>query len=619
MAKTTKPVIRIGGASGAIVDSAIAVPQLLSAGKLDYLIFDYLSEGSMGIFGKMMAANPQSGFASDFVDGQIGPCLAEIKSRGIKVIANAGGLNPRGLALALARRAEALGLDLRIATIEGDDLRQRLDELRSEGIRDMFSGAPFPERIISINAYLGGFPIAAALAKGADIVITGRVVDSALVLGPLIHEFGWQPGDHDLLAAGTVAGHLLECGAQVTGGTFTDWRDVPGWENIGFPIGECHADGSLVVTKPPNTGGLVSVGTVSEQLLYEVSDPQLYFVPDVTCDFAAINLEQVGPDRVHVSGARGYPPTASYKVCVTYEDGWRSVALQPIIGLDALAKAKRQAEAILERTRTQLRARKLADWRRTHVEILGSEVSFGARAQIRNSREVICRIVVEHDDKRATDLFWREQNAAIMNMSVGTTIPLAIAMPPSFPVTALFSFLIDKVRVPATLTIDGSTERVAIPTEGGFEAVIRPQAPQEPARIVAEATVPLIALAWARSGEKGNLFNVAVIARRVEFLRYIRAALTPAVLAGWYRHFLPSESRIEQYDVPGIHALNFVVHDSMAGGMNSSPHLDAAAKGMAQQLLEIPIPVTREIALQLSDTGATAAPWNAAQRAADSR
>jgi len=597
-------IVHIGGASGAFVDSAIAVPQLLTAAKLDYLIFDYLAEGSMAIFGKMMAMNPQSGFMTDFVDVHIGPHLAELKARGVKVVANAGGLNPRGLVAALQRKAEELNLDLRIATVEGDDLRARIDEFRGEDIRDMFSGAPFPERIGSINAYLGGFPIAAALDKGADIVVTGRVVDSALVLGPLIHEFGWEPGDHDLLAAGTVAGHLLECGAQVSGGTFTDWRDVPGWENAGYPIGECRADGTLVITKPPGTGGLVSVGTVSEQLLYEVSDPQSYFVPDVVCDFSAVRLEQVGPDRVRVSGAKGYPATASYKVCVTYEDGWRGMALQPIIGLEAVAKAERQAAAVLARTRSMLRARNLADWRLTHVEILGSEASYGSRRRIGDSREVVCKMVVEHDEKAAVDLFWREQNSAIMNMSVGTTVPLAPGMPPAMPITKLFSFLIDKKRVPASITLDGgAAEPVAVATGGGFDpGMIERPRPQPEAHVgQMETTVPLIALAWGRSGDKGNLFNVAVIARKPAYMPFIRAVLTPGGLASWYRHFRTRDAQVDCHEVPGIDALNFVVHESLAGGINSSPRLDTAAKGMAQQLLEFPIPVSRAIAAEVAE------------------
>ena len=189
-----------------------------------------------------------------------------------------------------------MGIALSIATVEGDDLRPSLDDLRKRGITEMFTGLAFPDKILTANAYFGGFPIADALARGADVVLTGRVVDSALILGPLIHEFGWKPTDYNLLSAGTVAGHLLECGAQVSGGTFTDWQDVPDWAHTGYPVGECRADGSCVITKPEGTGGLVSVGTVAEQMLYEVSDPQAYFCPDVVVDFTTCALKQEGAE-----------------------------------------------------------------------------------------------------------------------------------------------------------------------------------------------------------------------------------------------------------------------------------------------------------------------------------
>jgi hypothetical protein len=603
----TDRVVRIGGASGAFVDSAIAVPQLLTVPGLDYLIFDYLAEGSMAIFGKMQAANPASGFIPDFIDVHVGPYLREIKAKGVKIVANAGGLNPRGLAAALKQRADDQGVSLIIAVVEGDDLRPRIDEFAARAPRDMFSGAPFPAKVISINAYLGGFPIAEALARGADVVLTGRVVDSALILGPLIHEFGWKPTDYDLLAAGTVAGHLLECGAQVTGGTFTDWASVPDWAHTGYPVGECRADGSLVMTKPEGTGGMVSVGTVAEQLLYEVSDPQAYMVPDVACDFTTVKLEQVGPNRVKISGARGCPPTATYKVCVTYDDGWRSVALQPIIGVDAVLRAKRQAAAILERTREMLRDRNLGDWRRTHCEVLGDEATFGEHARRHGSREVISKIVVEHDDKRAADLFWREQNSAIMNMSVGTSIGLGGM---AQPITHLFSFLIDKSEITMTVTVEGDTRVFPLaPTDIFDPAMItRPKPPALPVGEREGGSVPLVSLAWARSGDKGNLFNVAVIARRPEYLPYISAALTPPAVAAWYKHFLTDSgaAKVDRYDVPGIDAINFVVHDSLAGGINASPRLDSAAKGMAQQLLEFPIPVSREMAAALAVTSEAA-------------
>jgi hypothetical protein len=583
-------VVRIGGASGAAVDSGLAMPQLLSVPGMNYLIFDYLAEGSMGVFGRMQAMNPASGFWPDFVDLQVAPYLREIKAKGIKIVANAGALNPNGLAEVLKRRADEMGVDLSIATVDGDDLRPRLHELRKSGVKEMFTGIDLPQKVLTANAYFGGFPIADALARGADVVLTGRVVDSALILGPLIHEFGWKAEDHDLLSAGTVAGHLLECGAQVTGGTFTDWQDVPDWAHTGYPVGECRADGSCVITKADGTGGLVSIGTVAEQLMYEVPDPQAYIVPDVVVDFTTVKLDQLGPNRVKVSGATGYAPTSTYKVSVTYDDGWRSTAMTPIIGVDAVKRAERQAGAILERTREMLRDRNMADWRLSHMEILGNEAGYGHRACTQPSREVLMKLVVEHDDKKAADLFWREQNSAIMNMSVGTSIGVG-GMP--MPITQHYSFLIDKTELDARVTVNGDARTVKVPTAGGYNAsrTVRPAVPPSPPG-AATKTVPLVSVAWARSGEKGDLFNVAVIARQPKYLDYIRQALTPGAVADWYRHFLDAETgRVDRYEVPGIHALNFVVDGSMAGGLTKSPRLDPGAKGMAQQLLEFPVQV----------------------------
>ena len=597
--QTAEHVVRIGGASGALNDSLIAVPQLLRVPDLDYLAFDYLGEGSMGLMRRLKEADPRSGFLTDFVDLHIGPYLTELKSRGIKVIANAGGMNPEGLAELIRARGRELNLDLRVAAVTGDDIEPLLPALRGEDVRDMFTGIPLPEgRIGSINAYLGAFPIAAALDAGADIVITGRVVDSALILGPLIHEFRWGPDDLDLLAGGTLAGHLLECGTQVTGGTFTDWQDVPDWANIGFPVGECHVDGSVVITKPEGTGGLVSVGTVAEQLLYEVSDPQAYIVPDVVCDFAAASVSQVGPDRVRVAGAKGYPPTDSYKVCVTYDDGWRAIALIPIIGLEAPAKARRTADALLQRTSDQLRARNQADWRLTHVEVIGTEASYGPRAQPLEPREVLLKIVVDHDDPSACALFSREQTTAIMNMAVGTSIAPIIAAPRAIPLTEMILFLIGKDRVAARVTLDGQEVQFVEPRADGFDPAMidRPVVP--PAPIDAEIEVPLIRLAWSRSGDKGRLFNVAVIARKPEFLPYIRASVTEEAVADCYRYQFddPANSRVDLYEVAGTHALNFVVHDAQGGGINVSPRLDPAAKSMAQRLLEIPVRIPASMA-----------------------
>jgi hypothetical protein len=593
-------IVRIGGATAFRADSAMAVPQLLQAG-VDYLVFDNLAEGSIGAFGQMAARDPSGGYASEFADIYVLPWLGEMLAKGVKVITNAGALNPRSCADAMEQAAATLGLKPRIAFVEGDDLRSRAEEFRAAGYHDMFSGAPFPDRpLTSVNAYIGAFPIAAALAKGADIVVTGRVVDSALTLGPLIHEFGWSFDDLDLLAAGTVAGHLLECGTQATGGTFTDWREVPDWANIGYPIGECRADGSFTMTKPSGTGGLVSVGTVAEQLLYEVSDPAAYFVPDVTVDFTGVELEQTGPDRVLVTGARGRPPTATAKVCVTYEDGWRAIAIQPIMGIDAPAKAERQAAALFERTRTMLRARNLGDLKRTHVELLGAEATYGGRGRRHDTREVILRMIADHDERAGAEIFAREQLSAITTMSVGTSIGLGGSVA---PILNLFSFLLPKDQVQATMTIGSVTESVAVPTGGGFTPREVSPAPLPPEILGERVEVPLIRLAYGRSGDKGDLFNIGVIARRPDYLPHIRAALTPDAVAAWFAHAFSDKTRprVDRFEVRGIHALNFVLHDALAGGITASPRLDKVAKAMAQQLLEFPVPVPRAVAERLPD------------------
>jgi hypothetical protein len=557
--------IRIGGGSAFFIDSAMAVPQLLGAG-VDYIMLDYLAEGAMGLLGRMKLADAASGFPSDFMDVHIGPFLSQIAATGTKIIANAGGVNPAGLTAMLRARIAELGLGLKVACIAGDDLMGRA-----------FPALP-ATGITSVNAYLGGFPIAAALGQGADIIITGRVVDSALALGPLIHEFGWGPRDFAQLAGGTVAGHLIECGAQVTGGTFTDWREIEGWATIGSPIAECFVDGSCIITKPERTGGLVNIGTVAEQMLYEVGDPQCYFVPDVTCDFSTVTLEQIGENRVRVTGASGHPPTDTLKVCATFDDGWRAIAYQPVIGPSAVEKAAKQAEALFERGRIMLRGRNMGDFRRTEMVTIGG------------GEEVVAKLVVEHDDALAVQMFAREQFAAISAMAPGTSIAFGVQVQPCM---GMVSFLLPKTDVLAT--VDG----VAFAGEdvGGFDPgmVTRPILPgtgtgQAEADRNAEE-LRLGSLAFTRSGEKGETINIAVIARKPEHLPPLRAALTSTAIANWFADLFAGEAQVNLYDVPGIHAINIVLDGALPGGINVSQRLDPAAKSIGQRLLGFPVPV----------------------------
>ncbi|GGA37593.1 acyclic terpene utilization AtuA family protein [Sphingomonas psychrolutea] len=585
-------IVRIGAATAFFNDSRMGIAQLLAKDEqLDYIIFDFLAESVMGGLGRSMANGTGQGFAADFVDGYILPHLQTLLDRGIRIVANAGGLNPSACAEALRRGAASAGLNVRIGVVEGDNLTAESATIIGLDTRDMFDNSSVLEtvegadQINSLVAYTGAFPIAAAIAAGADIVITGRAVDSAMALGPLIHEFGWGPDDFDLLAAGTLAGHLLECSAQVTGGTFTDWRDVPDWADIGMPIGECRADGGLVITKVEGTGGLVTIGTVSEQLLYEVSDPQRYYVADVTCDFTGVSLKQVGPDRVEVTGARGLGRTATYKASVTYDAGWRATALVPIIGLEAAAKARRLGHEMFARTNTMLRQSQLPPFTQTRCDIIGGGGEGPTTA--------ICRLIADHPDQAGAQFLVREQSSGISHMSVGISLSLVASVR---PVQRIAAFLIAKSSVSQTVMVEGeSVPFTSVADAKGKEAdAVAPAMPATPGDAEAGHTVPLIRLAWARSGDKGNLFNVAVIARRPEYLPYIAAALTPEIVGKHYGRLLCDGRTlpVDRYSVPGLSALNFVVGNSMDGGVLASTSLDPVAKGMAQLLLDFPITVS---------------------------
>lgn len=586
----TDKIVRIGGASGFWGDSAVAAPQLVKRAAVDYLVFDYLAELTMSILARMRAKAPDQGYAVDFVGVAMKSVLKDIAAKGIKVVANAGGVNPRACAKALADLTDSLGVKLKIAVVEGDDLMGRLEELRGEGIRELGTGAALPPKVMSANAYLGAVPIATALAQGADVVITGRCVDSALVLGPLMHEFGWKTDDYDRLAAGSLAGHILECGAQGSGGLHTDWEQVERWEDIGYPIAECRVDGSFVITKPKGTGGLVTPAVVAEQMLYEVGDPGAYVLPDVVCDFTGVTLAADGEHRVRVQGARGLPPTESYKVCATYFDGWRAIAQLTIIGIDAARKAERTAQAILDRTRTMFRFLNMSDYKATDVEVIGAEAAYGPRSRARQAREVVLKLAVQHDDEKALGVFAREVAPAGTSWSPGTT-GITAGRPKPSPVVRLYSFLYPKGKVAARVVIDGAAIDVDVPTGGGFRDDLRrparPVAAEPPKGSTIE--VPLVTLAWGRSGDKGDSANVGIIARRPEFLPLLRAELTPEVVKDYFHHLVKGE--IRRYDVPGINGVNFLMQEALGGGGMASLRNDPLGKGLAQMLLDLPIRV----------------------------
>lgn len=589
-----RQLVRIGGGAGYWGESDMALPQLLAACDIDYVVFDYLAEVTMSILARAKTADPDLGYATDFVSAVIKPNIAAIKSSGVRLISNAGGLNPRRCATAIRRLAAEAGISLRVAVVTGDDLLNDLEHVLDANSREMFSGEPLPARatIASANAYLGAFPIAQALASGADIVLTGRCVDSALVLGACIYEFGWRPTDLDLLAAGSLVGHLLECGPQVTGGNYTDWTTVgDGLWSVGYPIAEVTADGTAVITKPVNTGGAVTAGTVGEQLLYEIGDPAAYWLPDVICDFSEVEISEVGVNRVRVAGARGRGIPHAYKTSLTWLDGWRAGAVAFYVGSDAPRKARIYAEAAVRRAQAKVTAAGLGDYQEVMIEVVGDESHYGAYARHLTPREVAVKVACRHHEKAAVAVFLKELSGVALGAPPGLCA-FAGARPKPSPVVRLFSLLVSKSTVPLGVEIDGVAIDCDVPLGEVRElpAVRRPVPEPDWQQHGVLSEVPLEQLAWARSGDKGDKASIGVMARKAEFLPWIAATLTSDYVAARFAHFIDAGS-IERFYLPGLAALNFLIDRVLAGGGIASLRNDPQAKSYAQILLDTPIQI----------------------------
>lgn len=595
-------VIRVGCASAFWGDTGAAAHQLVTKGQLDYLVFDYLAEMTMSIMAGAQLKDSKAGFAPDFIT-TLKPLLASIAKQGIKVCSNAGGINAKACAQAMQSVVAELGLDLTVAVVEGDNLTQQQHNFSAQGITEMLTEQAMPDKLMSVNAYLGAQAITDAFTQGADIVITGRVVDSAVIVGPLMHEFNWGWDNYDVLAQASLAGHVIECGTQCTGGNFTDWQLVKdGYANMGFPIVECHADGSFVVTKVEDTGGLVSCDTVAEQVLYEIGDPSAYLLPDVICDFTQVKLKQVKQNRVLVTGAKGRQPSTQYKVSATYLDGYRSTATFMIGGREAVAKGQAVAEAIISRVEAIYCAKGLNRFNQTDIEILGGESTYGGQSSALASREVVVKISVSHDDRRALNIFGAEIAQAATAMAPGIT-GLVGGRPKPTPRICLFSFLLDKAAVNVSYTLFQGENKNAYPAAVSLAQEQVKQVPccwqshNLPEALSSDNTilVPLISLALARSGDKGNHCNIGVIARQEAYLPYIEQALSVDNLQSYFAHILSPESGIKRYQLAGLQAINIVLESSLGGGGMASLRIDPQGKAIAQQLLDMPIAISKNI------------------------
>lgn len=588
-----KDKVRLGGWAAFWGDTSFAARQLLDDTQpLDYLVSDYLAEITMALLARARAKDPEAGFVPDALS-VIAPLLPEIAERGIKVVTNAGALNPAALAIAFSKAAQEAGVDLKVAHVEGDDLLGRVDDIAASKPADMFTGEPFPAKPVTMNAYLGARPIATALDMGADIVITGRVVDSAVVLGPLMHEFGWSDDDYDLLSAGSLAGHLIECGPQVTGGLFTDWQDVPGWDDMGFPIAECEPDGAVTITKPEGTGGLVVPGSVAEQLLYEIGDPGAYLLPDVTCDWRDVKLVQDGENRVRATGAKGAAPTTTYKSTVTHTDGFRAMTSFMFAGVDAAGRARRAGEAVIKRTNRLLEQSGMEPLAEASVEVVGLGAMPGSWGADDSGTEAVVKVGVRHPDKDALALFGKEV-VPIGLVAQGATGMFA-GRPRPAPVMKVFHLLADKADVEAAVVLDGDRHVIEVapgePGKRGTEPLPEGDTPGTPYDAI---SVPLRRLAYGRSGDKGNTANIGLMARKPEYYEYIRDQVTAGRVAERFAAYEPGT--IRRWEMPGLPAINIHIDDVLGGaGGTSTLRYDPQGKSYAAQLLDLPVAVPGDL------------------------
>ncbi|WP_407664623.1 acyclic terpene utilization AtuA family protein [Mycolicibacterium anyangense] len=561
--------VRIGNCSGFYGDRIAAMHEMLTGGELDYLTGDYLAELTMLILGRDRMKSPDRGYAKTFLT-QLEQCLGVAHERGVRIVANAGGLNPAGLATAVRGLAERLGIGVTVAHVEGDDLLPRAAVL---GL-----GEP-----LTANAYLGAWGIVDCLNAGADIVITGRVTDASVVVGPAAAHFGWARDDYDRLAGAVVAGHVIECGTQATGGNYAFFTEIADLGHAGFPLAEVHADGSSVITKHPGTGGQVSIGTVTAQLLYEISGAR-YANPDTTARFDTIGLSEDGPDRVRISGVRGEPPPPAVKVSLNSIGGFRNAVTFILTGLDIEQKAtlvRSQLESALTATPAEI------VWTLARTDRPDADTEQTASA--------LLTCVVRDPDPNTVG---RRFSSAAVELALASYPGFTSTAPPG---EAQVYGVFTAGYVPAdeiehlAVHPDGSRTRIEAPARTlELGEVVAPELP-EPLAPGPTRRLPLGAVAGARSGDKGGAANIGVWVRTDEQWRWLAHTLTTDLL----RELLPETQGlpITRHLLPGLRAVNFDIDGILGKGVAYNARFDPQAKGLGEWLRSRHVDIPEEILL----------------------
>jgi hypothetical protein len=581
--------VRIANCSGFYGDRLAAAREMVEGGPIDVLTGDYLAELTMLILWKARQKDPAAGYARTFLT-QLEQVLGSCLDRGIRIVTNAGGLNPLGLADEIGTLAARLGLAPKVAAVTGDDLLDRLPELQADGIdlAHLDTGQPLADaaaRPVTANAYLGGWGIAAALEAGADVVVCPRVTDASLAVGPAAWWHGWARDDWDALAGAVVAGHVIECGPQATGGNYAFLDEITDRRLPGFPVAEVAADGSSVITKHPGTGGLVSVGTVTAQLLYEIAEPA-YANPDVVAHFDTVSLAQEGPDRVRVSGTRGSPPPATLKVALNALGGYRNTMTLVLTGLDVEEKAAWAEQLLFE----QLGGR--ASFAETDVRLLRFDVP---DAPTNEQATAHLRITVKDADPKKVG---RRFSDALTSLALGGYAGFHATTPPTAESAygVYWPALVPAGAVPHAVRLpDGTTIPISPTPPDGSSAVGRDRARvverDEPRSSGETRRVPLGLVAGARSGDKGGNANVGFWARTDDAAAWLTATITPDRI----RELLPEAAGLEVrvFGLPNLRAVNVVVVGLLGEGVAASTRPDPQAKGLGEylrsRLVDVPV------------------------------